>query len=169
MSNWLVNTITRIIDFFYPPFKRFIPLQTFRYIACGGGNTFLDILIYFISYNYVLQKKVVHLNIYLLGQELAVKPHIMAFIIAFCVSFPTGFFLMRTVVFHDSNLRGRIQLFRYLLMVSVCIMLNYIFIKLFVEEFGIYPTVAKMLTTLIVVAFSYLAQRKFTFRKGEEQ
>lgn len=168
MANWLVNTITRVIDFFYPPFKRVIPLQTFRYIACGGGNTFLDILLFFISYNFILHKQVVHLNIYLMGQELAVKPHIMAFIIAFCVSFPTGFFLMRTVVFHDSNLRGRIQLFRYLLMVMVCILLNYFFIRLFVEKLGIFPTVAKLLTTLIVVIFSYLAQRKFTFSKAAE-
>ncbi|MBZ5856191.1 GtrA family protein [Flavihumibacter profundi] len=162
MSNWLVNTITKVIDFFYPPFKRFIPLQTFRYIACGGGNTFLDIFIYFISYNFILQKEVVHFG------SIAISPHIMAFILAFTISFPTGFFLMRTVVFHDSDLKGRVQLFRYILMVIVCILLNYIFIKLFVERFGIYPTVAKMLTTLIVVAFSYMAQRKFTFRKGEQ-
>ncbi|ULQ53942.1 GtrA family protein [Flavihumibacter fluvii] len=165
MSNWLVNAITTIIDFFYPPFKRFLPIQTFRYIACGGGNTFLDIFIYYISYNFILHKQVVHLGIFLFGKELAVQPHIMAFIMAFIISFPTGFFLMRTVVFHDSNIRGRVQLFRYILLVSACILLNYIFIKLFVEKFGIYPTIAKMLTTLIVVSFSYLAQRKFTFKK----
>jgi putative flippase GtrA len=164
MANWLVNTITHIIDFFYPPFKRFIPLQTFRYIACGGGNTLLDILVYFISYNFILEKQIVHLGVNFLGNELAVQPHIMAFIMAFVISFPSGFFLMRTVVFHNSNLRGRVQLFRYILMVAACILLNYIFIKLFVERFGIYPTVAKMLTTLIVVSFSYLAQRKFTFK-----
>src|SRR5436190_23918008 len=111
MANWLVNTITQIIDFFYPPFKRFIPLQTFRYAACGGGNTMLDILVYFISYNFILHKEVFHLGIYLFGNELAVQPHIMAIIMAFIISFPTGFFLMRTVVFHDSNLRGRVQLF----------------------------------------------------------
>jgi putative flippase GtrA len=165
MANWLVNTITRIIDFFYPPFKRFIPVQTFRYIACGGGNTVLDIFVYFISYNYILHKAVVHLGIHFMGRELAIQPHIMAFFMAFAISFPTGFFLMRTVVFHDCNLRGRVQLFRYVLLVVACVLLNYIFIKLFVEHFGIYPTVAKMLTTLIVVGFSYLAQRKFTFKK----
>ena len=89
----------------------------------------------------------------------------MAFIIAFAVSFPTGFFLMRHVVFHDSNLHGRVQLFRYFLLVAVCVILTYVFIKLFVEQFHIYPTIAKILTTIIVVSFSYVTQRKFTFRK----
>jgi len=41
---------------------------------------------------------------------------------------------------------------------------NYVFIKLFVERFNIYPTVAKMLTTIIVVSFSYLTQKHYTFK-----
>ena len=165
MLTWVSQSISRAIDFFYPPFKRFLPIQTFRYIACGGGNTALDILIYFISYNYILDKQDVHLGFQVFGREAVITPHIMAFIISFCVSFPLGFFLNRTVVFNDSVLRGRVQLFRYILLVTACIFLNYIFIKLFVEQFGIYPTVAKIFTTFIVVTFSYLAQRNFTFKK----
>lgn len=165
MLTWLSQSISRAIDFFYPPFKRFLPIQTFRYIACGGGNTALDIFIYFISYNYILDKQDVHLGFLVFGREAVITPHIMAFIISFCVSFPLGFFLNRTVVFNDSVLRGRVQLFRYILLVTACIFLNYIFIKLFVEQFGIYPTVAKIFTTFIVVTFSYLAQRNFTFKK----
>src|SRR5438067_9547859 len=143
----MTNLFTSIIDFFYPPFRKFLPLHAFRYIACGGGNTFLDIFAFFISYNFILHKQVVHM------WPIAVSPHIMAFILAFAVSFPTGFFLMRNVVFHDSTLHGRVQLFRYFLLVGVCIIMNYIFIKLFVEQFHIYPTIAKMLTTIIVVSF----------------
>jgi putative flippase GtrA len=55
-------------------------------------------------------------------------------------------------------------LFRYIMLIMVCILLNYIFIKLFVEHFGIYPTIAKILTTCIIVMFSYLTQRNFTFK-----
>ncbi|HCL82631.1 MAG TPA: phenylalanine 4-monooxygenase, partial [Chitinophagaceae bacterium] len=33
--------IIALIDFFYPPFRKFISLQTFRYAACGGANTIL--------------------------------------------------------------------------------------------------------------------------------
>ena len=156
----MTNVVSSIIDFFYPPFKKWIPLQTFRYVACGGSNTLLDIVTFFISYNFILQKRVVHLGV------IAISPHIMAFIMAFIVSFPVGFFLMRNVVFNDSNLQGRVQLFRYFLLVAVCIIMNYVFIKLFVEQFGIYPTIAKILTTILVVTFSYATQKKFAFKKG---
>lgn len=135
-----------------------MPLQTFRYAACGGGNTLLDIFIYYISYNFILEKQVVHT---FMG---AISPHIMAFLISFAVSFPTGYFLNRFIVFPGSTLKGRVQLFRYFLLVLVCIGLNYIFIKLFVEQFHFYPTVAKILTTVIVVSFSYLTQKQFTFK-----
>ena len=86
--------IIALIDFFYPPFRRFMPLQTFRYIACGGGNTLLDIIIYFVCYNFILDKQIVHTPV---G---AVSPYIAAFIIAFIVTFPTGFYLNRNVVFY---------------------------------------------------------------------
>ncbi len=155
------NLINSVLDFFYPFFSRFMPRQTFRYAACGGGNTILDILIYFISYNYILQKKIVHTPV---G---AVSPYVMAFLMAFVVSFPTGYLLNRFIVFPGSTLKGRVQLFRYFVLVLVCIILNYIFIKLFVEQFGIYPTIAKILTTVIVISFSYLTQKHFTFKKVE--
>jgi putative flippase GtrA len=163
----LKDWVNSIIDFFYPPFKKWMPLQTFRYAACGGGNTLLDIFIYYISYNFILEKQVVHT---FMG---AVSPHIMAFLISFAVSFPTGYFLNRFIVFPGSTLKGRVQLFRYFLLVLVCIGLNYIFIKLFVEQFHFYPTVAKIFTTVIVVSFSYLTQKQFTFKvetvKGNER
>jgi putative flippase GtrA len=57
-----------------------------------------------------------------------------------------------------------VQLFRYFVLVLICLLLNYIFIKLFVEQFHIYPTVAKIFTTVIVVSFSYLTQKHYTFK-----
>jgi putative flippase GtrA len=161
----LKDKIIAAIDYFYPPFRRFFPLQTFRYAVCGGGNTMLDIFIYFISYNFILKKQVVYTP--LMAPLNAISPHIAAFFIAFAVSFPTGFYLNRNIVFPGSTLRGRIQLFRYFLLVLVCIALNYFFIKLFVEQFHIFPTVAKMLTTVIVISFSFVTQKYFTFRASE--
>jgi putative flippase GtrA len=152
------NLILAIIDFFYPLFRRFMPLQTFRYAACGGFNTFLDIGIFFVSYNFIFKKQVVYVG------GFAISPYIAAFLAAFCVTFPLGFYFSRYVIFSGSNLKGRIQLFRYFLLVLACIGLNYMFLKIFVEQFGIYPTVAKLFTTVIVVSFSYLTQKHFTFQ-----
>ncbi len=124
------SLILNVIDFFYPAFKGIMPLQTFRYAACGGGNTALNILIYFISYNFILKKEIIHLP------YIAISPHIGALIIAFLITFPIGFYLNLFVVFEGSYLRRRIQLFRYFMVALVCILLNYVFIKIFVEQFG---------------------------------
>ncbi|MBL7698334.1 MAG: GtrA family protein [Chitinophagaceae bacterium] len=154
MKGWIIE----FIDFFYHPFRKLMPIQTFRYAACGGGNTLLDIFLYFLSYNFILKKQV------LFTPAGAISPHIAAFLISFSISFPTGYLLNRYIVFPGSILRGRVQLFRYFLLVVLCVFLNYIFIKLFVEHLHIYPTISKILTTVIVVSFSYLTQKNFTFK-----
>jgi len=135
-----------------------MPLQTFRYAACGGGNTLLDIFLYYISYHFLYREQDVHTPI------VTISPHIAALLTGLAITFPVGFYLSRTIVFAGSTLRGRIQLFRYLVLVTICIFLNYIFIKLFVEQCHIYPTVSKILTTFIVVTFSFVTQKNFTFK-----
>ena len=154
----MVKIIHNILDFFYPLFKRFFDKTTYYYAACGGVNTLFDLFLFFISYNFILKKQILELPF------IAVSPHIAAFIIAFFFSFPTGFLLMRYIVFRSSYLRGRVQLFRYFLSVCISLLLNYIFLKIFVEQLHFYPTVSKLIITFIVVGFSYLAQKYFSFK-----
>lgn len=154
----MVVTIQNILDFFYPFFKRFFDKTTYRYAACGGANTVFDIVLFFIGYNFIFKKQLVELPF------IVISPHIAAFLMAFFFSFPTGFFLMRYVVFKESSLNGRVQLFRYFISVCFSLFLNYVFLKIFVEQLHIYPTVSKVIITFIVVGFSYLAQKYFSFK-----
>jgi putative flippase GtrA len=158
-KKWIIS----FIDFFYPPFSKVMPVQTFRYAACGGTNTLLDIFVFFISFNFILHKQDLDLGVIVL------KPHVAAFLMSFFITFPFGFFLNRNIVFTQSTLHGRVQLFRYFVLVVICLLLNYVFIKLFVEQFHIYPTIAKMFTTIIVVSFSYLTQKNYTFKAEQNQ
>ena len=150
--------IHAFIEFFYFDFLRFIPLQTFKYLACGGSTAVLDLVIYFISYNFVFDKMPIHV----LG--MTIPAHISAFMVSFTVSFPMGFILSKFVVFTTSELRGRQQLFRYGLTVLSCIGLNYLFLKLFVDGFGWYATPSKAMTTLVVAVYSYYTQQYFSFK-----
>ncbi len=160
------DIILKVVDFFYPPFAKLMPRHTFRYLACGSSNTLLDIAIYYCSYHYLLH-----------GEEISflrlfnISPHIMAFICGFCITFPLGFILSKYIVFPDSQLRGRIQFFRYAVLVMVILGMNYGFLKLFVEVLYFYPTLAKVVTTIIVAIFSYISQRNFSFKldKSAEQ
>lgn len=150
--------IIQVIDYFHTPFQKFFPLETFRYAATGGFNTMLDITLYFICYNFVVDKRVIDLQI------VSISPHIGAFLIVFPITFFTGFLFAKYITFTNSVIRGRIQLIRYIISVSGSIFLNYVFLKVLVEFGGLWPTLAKVITTVIVVVYSYFAQKFFTFK-----
>jgi len=152
------KVILTLIDWVYPVFKKMMPLKTFRYAACGGANTLLDITLFFVSYNFILQKQFIHLG------WLSISPHIASFIISFFITFPIGFYLSRYVVFQETTVTKRKQLSKYFIVVLGCVLLNYGFLKFFVDYLGWYPTMAKIVTTFFVVLFSYSSQKNFTFK-----
>lgn len=150
--------IISFIDFFYPPFKKFMPLQTFRYAVCGGSNTVLDIALFYIAFNYILHKKILYIGF------VAIKPYNAALVMAFIISFPIGFLLNKYIVFKASYLRSHIQLFRYVLIVAINLFLNYAIINILVQYMNFFPTIAKVFATILIVTFSYLSQKHFTFK-----
>lgn len=156
------DVIIRIVDTFYFPFLRFIPVEIFRYAVTGGANTVFDIILYFVFYRFVLDRQIVDLGF------VAISPHIAAFLMVFPITFTTGFLLAKYVTFTASELQGKVQLFRYGVTVAGAILLNYILLKLFVEHFGWYATFSKIVTTFIVVIYSYLFQRYFSFQTARK-
>jgi putative flippase GtrA len=155
------KSILFIIDLFYPLFKRLFSLQTFRYVACGGVNTLLDIGMFAVSYHLIFRKHDVSIG------AITISSHIAALLLGLCFTLPIGYYLNRYVVFQESGLRRRVQLFRYISVTFLCIGLNYILLKLFVDYLGWYPTPSKVLTTVFVAAFSYITQTYLFFRKQE--
>ncbi|GAB5419190.1 MAG: hypothetical protein Crog4KO_25350 [Crocinitomicaceae bacterium] len=159
----LQKIITSLVDLFYPFFKAWMPLKTYRYAVCGGGNLVLDILLYFVFYNYVLLQEDLELGF------IVMSPHIAALFIVFPITFLTGFLLNKYIAFGESNLRGRIQLYRYGLVVAGAILLNYLLMKLFVDVFDFWATLSKILVTAISVVYSYTLQNRFTFKVVQEE
>jgi putative flippase GtrA len=152
------DIILPVIDIFYPPFRNLMPLRTFRYAVCGSVNTILSFIVYFIAFRYLLKEKNLHFDFYVF------TPHAAALFISFLFSFPFGFFLLKYIVFTDSNMRGRLQLLRYFMIYLFNLALNYILLKVLVEILHIYPVTAQIFATIIIIIFSYLAQRHFTFK-----
>jgi putative flippase GtrA len=136
-------------------------LQTFRYAASGGANTLLGLVIYYISFKYIFAEKVFDFGFY------AFESHIAALVASFCITFPVGFFMSKYVVFGDSKMKGRIQLFRYFMVCLFNLGLNYILLKVLVEKIYIYPVLAQVITIALVVVFSYVAQRNFSFKAAD--
>jgi predicted NBD/HSP70 family sugar kinase/putative flippase GtrA len=127
----LSELIIRFIDWFYRrPVSALLPRQTFRYAVCGGANVVFGWGCYFLLYNFVLDKELLDLGF------IAVSPHVAAMLIVFPLTFFTGFWLNRHVAFRRSPLATGTQLFRYLLSVAGSVVVNYLFLKFFVEMCG---------------------------------
>lgn len=140
-----------------------MPLQTFRYAACGGGNTVLAIIVFNLSNTLLFGGDNVDLGFVVL------KSYNAALFVSFCVSFTVGFLLMKYVVFTASNIKGRVQLFRYLVSYLVNLALSYFLMKILVEYASINATVAQLITTVVVIALSYLTQKHFSFGTKKER
>ncbi|MEO5967329.1 MAG: GtrA family protein [Ferruginibacter sp.] len=153
-----MHTINSVLDFFYPLFRRFMPKQTYRYAACGGTNTLLCFLLYVVSFKYVFNREIFDFGIS------AFKPHNAALFLSSSFTFFLGFLLNKFIVFTDSNLRGRIQLFRYFLSFSVNLIINYFLLKLFVEILKMDPVLSQVITISIIIVISYLTQKHFSFK-----
>jgi putative flippase GtrA len=158
ISKWIIQ----LLDWLYPYFSKLMPRQTFYYAACGGGNTILALVVFFICENFVFEKQPVDLFFIVL------KSHKAAMVASFLFSFPIGFYLAKNVVFSGSTMRGRQQLLRYFISNMLSLLLNYINLTILVEWLHFYPTFSQVINTIIVVIFSYLAQKHFAFRKKKQ-
>lgn len=155
----IAQKIAKIIHFFYIPFQNWIPEEIFRYAACGGGNMVLDWVLYFVMYNYVVGHNLVYIG------PLCLTPHIMSLCIVFPITLLTGFWLNRYVTFAQSSLRGLNQLLRYISIVALNLLINYVGLKLCVEVWQWYPTPSKIVITLVTVVVSFFGQKYFSFRR----
>ena len=160
---WVVRTLTTVIDFFYPPFRKVMGLELFRYGACGGLNLALEWVLYYVFYHFVFHAQVFDLGF------IAFTPHIAAFVFKFPITFLTGFWMARHISFSGSTLKGRTQIIRYFLVTIGNIIINYLGLKLFVEVLHIWPTISYIIISIICVTFSYLTNKFYSFRKEKKE
>jgi len=155
--------IINILEIFYPLFKKFMPIETYKYAVTGGINVTLDIFLYYIFYHFVVDENIVELGF------IAISPYIAAFVFVFPITFTTGFLLAKYVTFTDSRIKGKMQLSRYVVSVGGSIILHYVLLKFFVGYLEFWPLPGKIVTVSIVVVYSFLIQKYFTFKTGRKQ
>jgi putative flippase GtrA len=158
----IAKNIVAFIDLFYPFFKKIMPLQTFRYAACGGANMVNGFVTFTTIFHLLLPLHVVKLA------GFAFEPYSIALIISSCWVFLVGFFLNKYIVFTNSNLASRVQLFRYFLSFFSNLIINYVLLKALVAYANLYPVLAQVIVMAIIVTISYFTQQYFTFKVKEE-
>ena len=150
--------IQKVIDFSHPLFRWCIPQQIYRYAVCGASNIVFDWILFFCVYNFMFKSRFFDLGF------VTLSPHIASLILTFPITTFSGFLLQKYVTFTASDLRGHVQLLRYLMIVGANLLINYVGLILFVDGLNFYPTPSKMIVTIITVICSYIGQKKYTFK-----
>ena len=132
---FLVRLLTSIIDALYiKQLERIISRGTFGYCLCGAANMVLDLVLYYLIYHYVVAERFIDLGV------VVMSPHIASLAVVFPITFFNGFWLNRNVAFRRSQLPQGRQLWRYALSVAGSILLNYVCMKVLVEQAGVWAT-----------------------------
>jgi putative flippase GtrA len=152
------KTIRQLIDFFYPPFQKFMTIQFFRYGVTGTANLFFDWLLYFLIYNYLLQQQVLNLHF------VTFSSHIGTLVLKLPIVLFSGFILQKYVTFSKSASKSRIQLIRYTIVFSVNLIISFLGLKILVDIFNFWPTPSNMLVSVVTIFISYFSQKKYTFK-----
>jgi putative flippase GtrA len=155
--------ISVFIDLFYPPFSKYMTQQFYRYAVTGAANLVFDWVLYFLIYTFVLRHKMLELGF------VTISSHIATMGIKFPIVLFSGFLLQKYVTFTYSDLRGRVQLFRYLIVFLINLLINYVGLKLLVDGFSFYPTLSNMFVSFLTVFVSYYSQKAYTFESPKTQ
>jgi putative flippase GtrA len=113
--------------------------------------------------------KVANTDVLLMQSDIiSFKVHSFALSCSSTVVFFVGFLLNKYVVFTGSNLKGRVQLFRYLLSAISSFCINYFLLNALVLYLHFHPVLAQIIVTVVVVTISFFMQQYFTFKVKEE-
>jgi putative flippase GtrA len=156
----MIRIIRAFLDFFYPIVSRIFDKTTYYYAVAGSTNLVLGWVLFWVLDHWVIHSKTVELPLF------KHPVHSYTVIAAVCgvVSFLFGFLMMRYVVFTESQLKGRIQFFRYGLSALISATVNWLLIKLMVDTFAWNASLCNVFASLVVVTISYFLQRKFSFK-----
>lgn len=158
----LSRSLDSFLYFFYRIFKKWLPYDVYAYLAVGGLNTALNILIFAVFYEWILPKQ----GIWIL--DFTIQSYSIALLLAFFATIPTGFWLSKNFAFKQAEeplKKTPKQLFKYLFVVGQGLGSDYLILKSLVLFLEMEPTLAKLISTGIVLTVNFLLQKYFTFKK----
>ncbi len=142
--------------------KKLLSSKVFRYFISAGIATWVDVLVYFLAYNYIYQKQDVNLF-----DALVISAPTAALALSYTAGLLTNFFITKYIVFKESDLETHKQLFRYVLVAIGVLFLNYVMMRLLIRNFNWYPTIARAVSALSVGMFSFVVHKSFSFKVGK--
>lgn len=160
MKSLIIQTLNSLLKWFYPLFRNLIPYEVYAYLSVGAINTALNILLFALFYQWVLPTGTINLGF------LHPASYTLSLVLAFVLTVPSGYWLAKQFVFASKapSSRTPTQLLKYFLVVLQGLVSDYLVMKVLIEYGGVYPTLAKVISTFLILMLNFFLQKYFTFR-----
>jgi putative flippase GtrA len=138
---------------------RLLKSKIFRYFLSAGLATWVDIMVYFLAYNYIYSKS----DIDFLGWMVISAPT-ASLMLSYTAGLITNFTVTKFLVFNESELETHKQLFRYVLVAIGVLGLNYVLMSFLIRSLEWFPTIARAFSALAIGVLSFVVHRSFSFK-----
>jgi putative flippase GtrA len=143
--------------------KRILKLKVVRYFFAAITATVVDVTVYFLAYNYIIQKRDLPLGF------ITITAPTIALGISFCFGISTNFTLTKLFVFKESDLRTRYQFIRYVVVALSMLFLNYVLMSILIRQFGWYPTPSRAFAAISIGVLSFTLHKIYSFRVSNDE
>lgn len=138
--------------------KKIYHNKVFRYFIAAGLATVVDISVYFVMFNFILKKVAVPV----LGFEFQAPTVSLA--VSYSCGLVTNFSITKFFVFHESTMKTRYQLIRFVGVAVMILGMNYLLMTFLIRELGWFPTVARTFSALSIGVLSFTLHKTFSFK-----
>jgi putative flippase GtrA len=155
--------IRQLLKLFYPLVKKLMPFQVYAYLAVGAANTLLNIVLFAILYRAIAYSTGLHVS----GFNISTLAVEIATVISFLISAFTGFWLSRNFAFTDANNEKNEkakQFGKYFLVSLQGQFFDYLITKALILFLAMDPTIAYLISTIIMLTINYFLQKYYTFK-----
>ncbi|CAN5408994.1 hypothetical protein BH11BAC2_BH11BAC2_16210 [soil metagenome] len=139
--------------------KTLLKSKVFRYFISAGIATWVDITVYFIAFNYIYEKSDI-----VVFEKITISAPTASLILSYTMGLITNFIITKFLVFKESDLETHKQLFRYVLVAMVVLVLNYGLMSVLIRTLHWYPTVARAVSAFGIGFLSFVIHKYFSFK-----
>jgi len=137
--------------------KKLINNQVVRFVLSAGAGFLVDISAFYLFYHNLLTEKSYHVF------NATVRNSTISLAISFFLGVMVNFLITRYLVFTESKLAPYKQFARFMSVATIGFFANLGAIKILIQDFNMYPPVARIVAALSLFFASFFVHKLFSF------
>ena len=131
--------------------------QVFRFVFSAGIGFLVDISAFYLFYHNLLIQPSYQIFSH------SVRNSTLSLAMSFFLGVVVNFLITKFLVFNESRSKSSKQFVRFILVAIIGFIANLAVVKFLIQQFGIYPPIARVMAALSLFAASFFIHKVFSF------